>query len=94
MSLSTYSYGLSFLLFSSVFAISSGFLMIMPIYGDTLFFGKDDAVNKSLMIMVATIILFLANITFCMALSTFFSDSKVANSIGSLYLVVPVIILL
>lgn len=94
MSLSTYSYGLSYFLFQSIFAVLSGVIITFPIFNDADFFGPLDTHKKSIELTVCTILLYLSSIPFTMALSTFFSDEKVANNIGSLLIIVPVLLLL
>lgn len=94
MSLSTYSYGLSYFLFQSIFAILSGMIITFPIFNDRNFFGPIDTHKKSFELTVCTILLYVSAIPFTMTLSTFFSDEKVANNIGSLLIVVPVLLLL
>jgi hypothetical protein len=46
------------------------------------------------MTIIASVLLFWTQIPFCMALSTFFKDSKVAQGIGQLVMMIPIIILL
>ena len=69
-------------------------IITFPVFNDANFFGPLDTHRKSVELTVCTILLYVSAIPFTMALSTFFSDEKVANNIGSLFIIVPVLLLL
>lgn len=48
--------------------------------------------NDSIMFICVLVVLYVAQIPFTMALSTFFTDAKVANSVGGLIMAFPAII--
>lgn len=68
--------------------------MTGPVFNEPRFFGTVDTYSKSMQLTMATILLYVSSIPFTMSLSTLFSDEKVANNIGGLMIIVPVIILL
>lgn len=74
MSLSTESYGFSYLLFQMFFAFTGGILITFCTVGNTYMWGGDvgDAVIKGFMLMISVIMYCMVQVPFAMALSTIF----------------------
>lgn len=92
MSLSTESYGLSYFVFQSIFAVTCSLIVTGPLIGNTLVFGEENALSKSILLMISNIIFNMASIPFAMCMSTMFTDPKVANGIGGILVWIPVIL--
>lgn len=91
MSLSKWSYALSIVLFQACFAIVSSLIMGAFVYNNDGLF-PNHTQNDSLIFICLLVILYVAQIPFTMALSTFFTDAKVANSVGGLIMAFPAVI--
>mmetsp|Transcript_17873 Transcript_17873/g.30363 ORF Transcript_17873/g.30363 Transcript_17873/m.30363 type:complete len:526 (+) Transcript_17873:60-1637(+) len=93
MSLTQFSYALSFFLLQGFFCLITGLVMGLCSFNDEiLFYG--DPVNKSIYYTITLMLLFLSQVPFSMTLSAFFNDSKVGSQVGGIILVVPVLIFL
>jgi hypothetical protein len=72
--------------------------MAAPIWGDDYLFPNDNDPSqttvKSLKFLLCAILFSVSQIPFAMSLSTLFSDSKVANSIGGLIVIFPIALFL
>mmetsp|Transcript_41163 Transcript_41163/g.62589 ORF Transcript_41163/g.62589 Transcript_41163/m.62589 type:complete len:181 (-) Transcript_41163:2888-3430(-) len=81
MSLSQFSYGLSFFLFQAIFAFLGGFIFAAFVFNnDNLF--PNDPMNSSIQFAIVIMLHNLAQIPFSMSISTLFNDSKVAAYVG------------
>lgn len=78
MSLDATSYTLSIFGLQSIFAISAGLFFAVGMMFQTAIL-PEDTVSRAIEIGLAVFFFALAMIPYCMALSTFFNDSKVAN---------------
>lgn len=98
MSLSPWAYAVSYFLFQTVFAIASALIMTVCCFGRIQLFpeppvpidGVDSTNTRSIKFFFCAALFCIANIPFSMALSTLFTDSKVANSIGGLIVIIPI----
>jgi hypothetical protein len=93
MSLTPLSYGGSFLIFQTIFAILGGVIIGGWIFGNTGVF-PEDATNRSIQFTLLVIIFQVAQIPLLMSISTFFSDAKVANYVGYIVVISPMLIFL
>lgn len=93
MSLSQAVYSFSFFLTQGIFAVLSGIILGAGLQGNDAMFPANSSLNP-LIFGVAVMLFGLGMIPYCMALSTLFSDSKMANQIGGLLLLIPELIYL
>ena len=61
------------------------------VYNNEMIF-PNHSQNDSIMFICVLVVLYVSQIPFTMALSTFFTDAKVANSVGGLIMAFPAII--
>lgn len=74
-------------------AVLKGVVLCYGFYNDKIYWPEDtEETSKKALIVV--IMLYFAQITFCMALSTIFSDSRMAQNASSILLFVPLIFVL
>lgn len=93
MSLTPLSYGGSFLIFQTFFSILAGLIIGGWVYGNEGIF-PEDAVNRSIQFTFVLIIFQIAQIPLLMSVSTMFSDAKVANYVGYIVVISPMLIFL
>ena len=93
MSLSQFSYAQSFMIYQGIIAVFSGVIVGSVLWGNEGLF-TDNLTAKSIQFMLVMIVFLTSQIPFTMSLSTFFNDSKVANYVGGLLMIVPIIIFL
>jgi len=93
MSLTRISYTMSFIFIQGFFAVIAGLILMAGFMGDNTMF-PDDPYGNCVKFGGAVILFALTQIPYCMALSTLFSDSKLANQIGGLLLLIPELIFL
>ena len=74
MSLNRVAYGVSIFIFQSVFALIKGAILSWGFYNDACYWPVDTH-EVSIKALLVVILLYFAQITFCMALSTIFSNS-------------------
>lgn len=88
MSLSRFSYASSFFLFQGLISFIQGIVIGIGFgFNKTLF--TVNPVSQAAQFCVAVVLYSLGSIPFCMAASTFFSDAKLANMVGGLFLLIP-----
>lgn len=97
MSLTTKSYGLSYMILQLIFALIGGVLITIGTVGNTQLWGGGDdatgaAITKGLQLMLSTILFCMAQVAFTMALSTIFNEPKIANSFGGMIIWAVVLI--
>lgn len=85
MSLSRMSYSLSYFIVQGVLSVIESIIISLFVQ-----LSKGIIYEDSWQIYLLLILFGLANISFSMALSTFFSDSRLANQLGGLLLILPV----
>jgi hypothetical protein len=93
MSLTPLSYGGSFLIFQTFFSILGGCIIGAWVYGNEGVF-PEDPVGRSIQFTMLLILFQVAQIPLLMAVSTFFSDAKVANYVGYIVVISPMLIFL
>jgi hypothetical protein len=93
MGLSQLGYSLSFLLLQGFLAIICAAIMVTGIAWDDTYFPQDKEV-KAVKAFIALILLFTANITFSMSISTLFTSAKVASDLAPISVMIPVVLLL
>jgi len=93
MSLTPLSYGGSFLIFQTIFAILGGCIIGAWVFGNEGVF-PDDTTSRSIQFTILLILFQIAQIPLLMSVSTFFSDAKVANYIGYIVAISPLLIFL
>ena len=84
MSLSRVSYSLSYFVMQGLVSILSSVIMCSWVVNITYYFP-----DGGIYYMLVCILFGLANISFTMALSTLFADSKLADQFGGLLLILP-----
>lgn len=93
MSLTIYSYGLSYMCYQGIIAVIQGILIGAPQLGNKNLFPYNTH-ECGICFMLASILLFVSMVPFSMWFSTFTPDSKIANAMGSWLPILPVIILI
>jgi hypothetical protein len=93
MGLGQLAYALAFLLLQTCFALICAGIMSGGFIMNEVYFPTDTEAKSGKAFLV-TFLLFMSNIPFAMALSTFFSSAKVASDMAPLMVLVPVIFLL
>jgi ABC-type multidrug transport system fused ATPase/permease subunit len=93
MSLSRFNYTMSIFIFQTMFAVVSAVIFAGGLYGDKNIF-PDDPTGNAIMFGFAIFLFALGSIPFCMALSTLFQDSKIANQVGGMLLLLPELVFL
>jgi len=78
MSLSSFSYALSYFILQGCFAAIAGIVLGVGMINDSRVFPDDPTLNP-IIFGAASLCFGLAQIPYCMALSTLFSDTKLAN---------------
>ncbi len=87
LSMKTSAYGLSYFFTQAIFAVLTS--LLISITFAIIGFFRYTANGNFVIFFLAVLIYGLSTIFFSMALSTLFSDSKIASQIGSLVLIVP-----
>lgn len=88
MSLSRLNYTMSIYLIQIIFGVFDSLVVGLGLYGNKAVFPVDP--YKDCFTLAAALIVYcIAQIPYAMALSTLFSDIKMANQIGGLLLVFP-----
>jgi len=90
MSMKTTAYGLSYFFTQAIFAVITSFMISITFLALGVF-GRNPW-GTFLQFLIAVLIYGLTTIFQSMALSTLFSDSKIASQVGSLVLIVPMAI--
>jgi hypothetical protein len=93
MSLTPLSYGGSFLIFQTFFAIIGGLIIGAWVYGNEGVFPEDPE-GRSIQFTIVLILFQIAQIPLLMSISTLFSDAKVANYVGYIVVISPMLIFL
>ena len=88
MSLTSFNYSLSFFVTLSISAILAGAIFGIGLLGSDDVF-PDHGYTGSIMFGLSVILYGLGQIPFLMSISTFFSDSKLANQIGGMIMLIP-----
>ena len=78
MSLTRISYTMSFIFIQGIFAVIAGLILMFGFLGNKTVFPADPTGN-AVQFGIAIICFALTQIPYCMALSTLFSDAKLAN---------------
>ena len=95
MSLSQFSYALSFLISSGVPAVLSGLIIGAIVFGDSVMFSNASIGSPALLSIfftIALVIYNLSSIAFLMVISTFFNDLNTGMNVGGLITGLPVLI--
>ena len=93
MSLTRFGYAVSFFIFQGIFAIIGALIFAVGMYNYAAVFPNDPS-KDSFIFGLAVFLFALAQIPYCMTLSTFFTDSKLASQIGGILLLIPELIFL
>ena len=91
MSLTPLSYGGSFFIFQIVFATIGSMIVGGICFGNEVFFPVD-TISRSIQFIMLLMAYQVAQIPINMTVSTLFSNAKVANYVGQMIVLVPVII--
>jgi len=91
MSLTQFSYGLSYVLFQGIIAVLGSIIMGLFLFNNKDTF-PDHPFGYSIAFIIVLVVLYVAMIPFAMSISTPFTDSKVANYAGNLILTFPILI--
>jgi hypothetical protein len=78
MSLSRMSYGLAYLIFQSMLAVFQSIIFSAGFFNNSTYFGKEKTMEYTFYTYLASLLLYLSQIPFAMAISTIFSNDKVA----------------
>lgn len=93
MSLTRFGYAVSFFIFQGIFAIIGAVIFAIGMYNYAAVF-PDDPSRDSLIFGLAVFLFAIAQIPYCMTLSTLFTDSKLASQIGGILLLIPELVFL
>ena len=90
MSLSQFSYAISYIIFQGIFQVIGSTIMAgFLIYNESVW-GPVDTLSRSLQFWCCSLLFCCGQIPYAMAISSFFKDPKVANTIGGLLIILPI----
>jgi ATP-binding cassette subfamily A (ABC1) protein 3 len=93
MSLTQFSYGMSYFMLQAFYGVLSGFLMTVLLLGNSMMF-ENDPWKSSGLFMLTVIIYNVNTCSFCMALSTLFNETETAGQVGGVLTLIPSIFFL